>query len=414
MFYLVIPLVVLRHLWRSVREPLYREDLGQRFGFGPALEGAPIWVHAVSAGETIAAVPLIRRLAERHPVVATNMTATGRERARTLLGDTVCHTYAPYDLPGGVARFLARVRPRAAVFIDTEVWPNMLTLCADWGVPTVLVNARMSANSAAGYARGYWLTRPMFHVISSVGAQTEAHARRFAGLGVAADRIEVTGNIKFDMELDVAAAEALTGVLPTGHWFMAASTHVGEEEAAVLAAFALVRGVVPDLRMILVPRHPQHFAAAATACREAGFRVVRRSAGKPAEADTDVFLVDTMGELCLFYSLASVAFVGGSIADEGGHNLLEAAAWGVPVIMGPHLQDIEDIARLFEEAGALTVVESAEGLARMLGQWTLDESSRVAAGAAGKALFDVNQGATDRSFERVLAAARRDVDTSLS
>lgn len=406
LFYLAMPVVVLRHLWRSLREPLYRETFLERFGFCAPVAGEPIWIHAVSAGETIAAAPLIRLLAERYPVIVTNMTATGRERARTLLGDAVLHAYAPYDLPDAVSRFLDRVRPRAAVFIDTEVWPNMIALCARRGLPVELINARMSANSAAGYAKGRWLTRPMFAHVSGVGAQTGAHRARFEALGVSPGRIEVTGSIKFDMVRDIDAAAALHGLLPSGGpVFMAASTHGGEEEAAVLEAFAHTRVAVPDLRMILVPRHPQRFDAVAQTCTAAGFNVVRRSQDVPADGSTDIFLLDTMGELRAFYSLADVAFVGGSIAPEGGHNLLEAAAWGVPVIMGPHLQDIDDIAQLFREVGALAVVEDAAGLARKLGTWAVDEAARSVAGGAGKALFESNQGAVGRSFDRIVAAA---------
>ena len=174
----------------------------------------------------------------------------------------------------------------------------------------------------------------------------------------------------------------------------------------MLEAFARTRAAVPGLRMILVPRHPQRFDVVAQTCTAAGFSVVRRSQEEAADPSTDIFLVDTMGELRAFYSLADIAFVGGSIAPGGGHNLLEAAAWGVPVIMGPHLQDIEDIAGLFVDAGALTVVEDTDALARALARWAVQDESRTAAGAAGKALFDANQGATTRSVERVVAAVQ--------
>tara|TARA_Y100001934_G_scaffold11994_1_gene15114 strand:+ start:4676 stop:5968 length:1293 start_codon:yes stop_codon:yes gene_type:complete len=408
LFYLILPLVVLRHLWRSLREPLYRERMSERFGFCAPVEGRPIWVHAVSAGETIAAVPFIRQLAEHYPVVVTNMTATGRERARTLLGDSVVHAYAPYDLPDGVARFLSRVNPQVAVFIDTEVWPNMIALAVGRGIPVELVNARMSAKSASGYARGAALSRPMFGAVSGVCAQTDAHRARFLTLGVPQDRVVVTGSIKFDMVVDEAAAAALTGTLPEGGpVFMAGSTHAGEEEDAVLQAVVVARQKIPGLRMILVPRHPWRFDGAADACRALGLSVVRRSSGEAASASTDVFLVDTMGELRAFYSLCDVAFVGGSLAPEGGHNLLEAAAFRVPVIMGPHLYDIDDIAEPFREAGALKVVAGADELAAQLTKWSLDVEAGAAAGERAKGLFDANQGATRRSVERVLAHARR-------
>ena len=406
LFYVISPLVVLRHMWRSIREPLYRVRLWERFGFCAPVAGRPIWVHAVSAGETIAAAPLIRRLAADHVVVVTNMTATGRERARTLLGDAVVHAYAPYDLPDGVGRFLDRVQPSVAVFIDTEVWPNMIALCARRGIPVGLVNARLSARSAAGYARAALLSRPMFAAVHAVGAQTHAHQDRFIALGVAADRVVVTGSIKFDMALDEDAAAELTGTLPAGGLvFMAGSTHAGEEEAAVLQAFVSARQSLPGLRMILVPRHPWRFDGAAQACADLGLKVVRRSTGVAADATTDVFLVDTMGELRAFYSLCDFAFVGGSIAPEGGHNPLEAAAWSVPVMMGPHLHDIEDIAERFREEGALRVVAGAEDLAGQLTDWAEDAGARTAAGERARALFDDSQGATDRSVDLVLEAA---------
>ena len=188
---------------------------------------------------------------------------------------------------------------------------------------------------------------------------------------------------------------------------MAGSTHAGEEEDAVLQAFVVARQKIPGLRMILVPRHPWRFDGAADACRALGLSVVRRSSGEAASASTDVFLVDTMGELRAFYSLCDVAFVGGSLAPEGGHNLLEAAAFRVPVIMGPHLYDIDDIAEPFREAGALKVVADADELAAQLTKWSLDVEAGAVAGERAKGLFDANQGATRRSVERVLAHARR-------
>ncbi len=400
-FYLIVPFAVARLFWRSLREPLYTRRFLQRFGFCEIETRPTIWVHAVSAGETIAVAPLIRQLAERYPVVVTNMTATGNERAHALLGHQVSHAYAPYDLPGSVKRFIRRARPRVAVFVDTELWPNMIHYAARSGVCVILANARLSEQSANRYRQVAWLSRPVLADVTFVESQTAAHAARFQALGVAPERIEVAGSVKFDMPIEREGAEALQRWFgKSGPVFMAGSTHDGEEENAVVEAFVAARAKFPGLTLILVPRHPHRFDGAAAHCEAHGLVVARRSADR-RPASFDVLLVDTMGEMRRFYSLADVAFVGGSIANEGGHNLLEAVAWNVPVLMGPHLHDIDDIAQVFVEAGALKVVRDARELEAGLCNWLHNPGLRSVAGAAGRHVFDVNEGATEKVLQRI-------------
>ncbi|HKI73681.1 MAG TPA: 3-deoxy-D-manno-octulosonic acid transferase, partial [Pseudomonadales bacterium] len=303
LFYLAIPLVLLRLLWRSRREPLYRATLGQRFGYTRKLS-APglVWIHSVSAGETNAAAPLARRLVDKgHPVIITTMTPTGRERVGALFGDTVYHSYAPYDMPDAMNRFLSRTQPAVLVIIDTELWPNMIHYAHRRGTKTLLVNARLSEKSARGYAMVRPLVAETLRELDMVAVQTEAHGRRFVSLGLPLSKLDVAGSIKFDFllpeDLDERAAQ-LKSKIGERRVILAASTHPGEDEA-VLEQFLAMKE--KDVLLILAPRHPHRASAVEQLCKTKGLQVVRHSAGTPCDNHIDVLLVDTMGELMYFY-----------------------------------------------------------------------------------------------------------------
>lgn len=410
LFYALLPFVVLRMLWRSRRAPAYRHRLVERFGWfapRPDLERPAIWVHAVSVGETLAAAPLLEKLLSQYPdhcLVVTTTTPTGSERLRTLFGDRVFHVYAPWDLPGPVSRFLRRTRPRLLLLMETELWPNMLYLSRKGGCRVLLANARLSARSAAGYRRLGSLGRDMLRQLDMVACQSEADGRRFLELGLPPQALRVVGSIKFDLTLDadlVARAERLRAEFggPQRAVLVAASTHPGEE-ALILAALRAVRAspiaALQRCLLLLVPRHPERFDEVFELCRARGWQVLRRSAGASPGADVDILLGDTMGELLLLLGTATVAIIGGSLVERGGHNVLEPAAWGVPVVSGPSLFNFEESARLLIAAGALVRLESGAGLAPCLQALLADPQRREAMGAAGPEVLAENRGATGR------------------
>jgi 3-deoxy-D-manno-octulosonic-acid transferase len=343
---------------------------------------------------------MVRALLERHPelpITVTCMTPTGSERIRALFGERVQHCYLPYDLPWAAARFFDRVQPKLAVIMETELWPNHIHQCARRGVPMVLANARLSEKSARGYARFSGLTRPMLAEMSWIAAQTEAEAERFRQLGARPECVSVTGSIKFDLTIDpelparARALRASWGAAERPVW-IAASTHAGEDEI-VLAAHRRLLAERPDALLILVPRHPERFDSVHVLCRREGFATVRRSSGEPVRAGDQVLLGDTMGELLFLYALADVAFVGGSLVPNGGHNLLEPAALGLPVLSGPHVFNFLEIAAQLRRAGGLVEVTDAQTLQEEVQQLGADASRRQCMSRAGFDVLKANLGA---------------------
>ena len=386
LFHLGLPLVALRLFLRSRKAPAYAQRVGERFALGlPALKPGGIWVHAVSVGESIAAAPMIRALMQRHPglpITVTCMTPTGSERIRALFGDQVQHCYLPYDLPWAAARFLDRARPVLGVIMETELWPNHIHQCAKRGIPVTLANARLSERSARGYARFAGLTRPMLEEMSWIAVQTEAEAERFRQLGARPECVSVTGSIKFDLTID---PELLARAADLRNQWQARHRQLLEKH--------------PDALLLLVPRHPERFGPMFELCQREGFRTQRRSTGELVTADTQVLLGDTMGELLFLYALADVAFVGGSLVPNGGHNLLEPAALGKPVLSGPHLFNFLEIAAQLREVGALREVADAPSLAVGVAALWDEPASAERMAEAGLGVMKANQGALERLLE---------------
>ncbi|WPN57506.1 MULTISPECIES: lipid IV(A) 3-deoxy-D-manno-octulosonic acid transferase [unclassified Pseudomonas] len=409
LFYLGLPLVAIRLWLRARKAPAYARRIGERFSLAlPVMKPDGLWVHAVSVGESIAAAPMIRALLQRYPtlpITVTCMTPTGSERIQALFADEprIQHCYLPYDLPCAAKRFLDRARPKLAVIMETELWPNHIHQCAKRGIPVALANARLSERSAKGYGRFPELTRPMLAEMSLFAVQTEAEAQRFRDLGARPETVEVTGSIKFDLTIDPQLLQRAAEL--RGQWqaqerpvWIAASTHEGEDEV-VLAAHRRLLASHPDALLILVPRHPERFNPVFELCRQQGFATVRRSTGEPVTAGTSVLLGDTMGELLFLYALADSAFVGGSLVPNGGHNLLEPAALAKPVLSGPHLFNFLEIAAQLRSAGALAEVDDAESLA--LAVQRLFELPRDAQrmAEAGLKVMRTNQGALQRLMD---------------
>ena len=402
--YLAAPIISAVYLWRGLRDRSYWRNFRERFGFGARTAPQGIWLHAVSVGEVQACAPLVSALHQRHPglpLTVTTFTPTGAARARALFGDIAQVRYAPYDLPGAVRRFFARVDPRLAVIFETELWPNLYRECGRRRVPLVLASARISARSLGRYQRLGALFRNALSETAIVAAQGGADAERFRALGAPAGSTHVTGNLKFDFELpaDVVARGARLREEYACHrpLWVAGSTHEGEEQA-VLAAHRQVRAVHREALLVIAPRHPQRFAEVAQSLAGAGVGFARRS--QRLAADTaqhcEVLLLDSLGELLGFYAAADLAFVGGSLVPIGGHNLLEPAALGIPILTGPNNFNSEEIARLLVASGAAEVVQDAAQLAARVSALLADAPARARIGAQGRAAVDGNRGALGR------------------
>ncbi len=407
--YLALPFIFLRLAWRGHRDPGYWERWGERFGRVPPLPGdqRTVWIHAVSVGEVQAAVPLVRALRSGGRdlrIVVTTTTPTGQERVRQALGNSVLHRYAPYDLPASVRRFLARVHPQLVIIMETELWPNILHQCSRQRIPVLLANARLSERSAASYRRVASTARQMLASVSCIAAQTQQDAARLVCLGARPERVRVTGNTKFDVRLPASLGEEAQVLrrcfgVDRGVW-IAASTHDGEEQQ-VLQAFETVREALPDSLLVLVPRHPDRAASVAALARKSGHVTVTRSESPASCVDASIFIGDTLGELPLFYAASDVAFVGGSLVQEGGHNMLEPAALGVPVIFGPYVHDVVEISERLTQAGAGRKVNDMGELGAAVVEYMQDANLRHLAGQRGRKFVEENRGALTLVMELV-------------
>lgn len=409
LLYLLAPLI-----WRRVwREQLPGRSRRERLGLisPSAKDELTLWLHCASVGEVQAARPMIEALRQRwpgHRLVITTMTATGAERVLALAGNhrepgdrgEVSHHFVPLDFPGAARRFIARLRPELAIFFETELWPNLLAACDKAGVPVAVVNGRLSSRAFRGYRRLRLLMAEALSHVAWLAAKSEADARRFIELGMAPARTTVVGSLKFDIGNDGEAREVSEhlrtrfGRRPA---WVAGSTHPGEDEQ-VLAAHARLRERLPGALLVLVPRHPRRFDDVAALCRHAGLTLARRSRDEWPEADTAVYLGDTMGELLALYGAADLAFVGGSLVPIGGHNLLEPAALGIPVLTGPALANFEDVAEAMRGAGALVEVDDGETLAAELLRLFGDREERRRLAEAGRDVVTANRGALARTL----------------
>jgi len=398
--HLALPIICLVMLYRGLRgHRNYWRDFSQRFGYGPRPDGPSIWLHAVSFGEVQAAAALVYALRKQYPktpLLVTTGTPTGTDRAIALFAQqNVCVRYLPYDLPLFVKRFFDAVQPRISIIFETELWPNVYFECRRRGIPLVLASARISPNSLRRYR---WL-RGLFRETLSrgviVAAQGETDAERFRSMGADAAHTYITGNIKFDFALptDTAAKGAAIRAreAPNRPVWCAGSTH-GGEESVVLEAHRLIRKTQPDALLFLVPRHKQRFSEVVDWLNSKGVRFARYSKGESATSDTEVLLVDTLGELLNFYAASDVTFVGGSLTKVGGHNLLEPAALSRPVLTGPNNFNSEDVAQLLLARGAIRIVRNAREMAEQVSTLLANADMRAKMGAIGKAAVDENRG----------------------
>jgi 3-deoxy-D-manno-octulosonic-acid transferase len=404
--------------WQALRYQKYIGSLGQRMGYLPVsfnVDGdESIWIHAVSVGEVLTVRPLVRDLRQRHPrlrVFVSTTTMAGQQVARRQVQDADAVFYFPFDLGLVVRRTLDLVRPRLFVMIETEIWPNLLRECQARGIKTAIVNGRVSDRSYPRYRLVRGLMRRVLADIDRFCVQSEQAARRFVDLGADPSRIVVTGSLKFDA-LDITTPPQQARMrdrvlryfrIPAGRPVVVAGSTMKGEEALVLDAFRRLRAVAPSALLIIAPRHPERFDDVAAQCRSEGYKTLRRSELPiDAEPRADVVVVDTIGELATIYQLATVVFVGGSLVPTGGHNILEPAAFGKPIVFGRHMENFAEIAAIFlANDAAVTVSDGA--LDTALVALMTDPVRRARLGAAARALVEANRGAKDRSLE-VLSA----------
>ncbi len=411
--YLALPWVLLRLGMRSLRSPAYRRRLGERFGFsGATPDKNGVWIHAVSVGEVNAALPLVQELNTRWPdraITVTTMTPTGSDRVRSILGSRVHHCYLPYDYPGAVSRFLRRTAPSLGIVMETEIWPNLVDACHRSGIPMIYTNVRLSERSWRGYRRFRSLVARTLERIAAFAVQSAPDANRLVDLGAPADRVSVTGSLKFDVAMPRSIAEAGESIRRRLGWnrpvLLAASTHEGEEEI-MLEVYRRLQPGMNDLLMVVVPRHPERFGPVERLCRREGFALRLASTERDAlDASTEVLLVDSMGEMTKYIAACDVVFMGGSMVPTGGHNLLEAAALGKGVVFGPQMFNFAEISAMFLTQGAGIQVENADELADVLQRLLQDAALRDELGVRGRRLVEQNRGA----LERVMLIVEREI-----
>ena len=407
LIYLALPVVLYITYRRRPGQPGYQSRWAELLGWVPRLRAtqAPLWIHTVSVGESLAAMPLIRQLKAEHPelpLLVTTTTRTGAEQIAKL-GDLVEHRYAPLDYPDALWRFLRRTRPRALVIMETELWPNWLAACARRQLPVVVMNARLSERSCQRYQKVRGVFAAMSRHLSLILCQHRDDAARFLRLGVPAERVLVTGSLKFDIQLDqnqIEAGQRLRSQIGPRPVWIAASTHAGEDEQ-ILAALRQVRQQLPQSLLILVPRHPQRFDSVAALCQAEGLTLARRSRQETISSDTQVYLGDTMGEMPLLLQACDVAFIGGSLVPIGGHNLLEPASLGKPTLTGPHYFNFVDVTRQLCDSKACEVVADADTLATSLITLLQDEEKRQQMGMRAFDVVAANQGAQAKTLAEI-------------
>ncbi|WP_164503581.1 lipid IV(A) 3-deoxy-D-manno-octulosonic acid transferase [Pleionea sediminis] len=405
-FLLALPMALLNSYLKGRPFPIYRNRWREHFGlFDYDSSDKTIWVHAVSVGESLAAIPIIRRLMKEHPeyaIVVTTTTPTGAERILSALGDSVKHLYSPYDYPWVVNRFLTKINPCLTIIMETELWPNFMHFCRKRNVPIIVANARLSARSARRYG---WLPIPthrrLFQSVSCFACQNEGDAQRFKQLGALEDKVSVTGSIKFDLQLpvniDSKTREIFSPWKDAEFVWVAGSTHVGEDEP-ILSTHRRLLDEGLNAKLILVPRHPERFDSVSELVEQRGFKFARRSKDGSLKSSSEVFVCDSMGEMMYCYKAADVAFVAGSFIERGGHNPLEPAALSKPVISGKHVFNFADVYKNMVQANAAQLV-SKEELFDVLLELHSNIEKRELMGRAGLSVVESNRGAVTKTIK---------------
>lgn len=402
LFCLSLPFITIKKLIRSRKNKGYRQRIAERYGFTPFYINESIWIHSVSIGESIAISPLVRKLALTFldkTFIITTMTPTGSDQVQELYKNfnNIKHSYIPYDIACLLKRFIQRTNPKLCIIMETEIWPNLLAQCAKCNIPTILINARLSQKSATGYAKISFIMRKMLKQINHISAQTTDDAKRFIDLGMPTNKVSVDGNIKYDFPIAdnlLKDAQILRKQFTKKHIWIAASTHQGEDKI-ILDAHRHLLQTIPSALLILVPRHPERFNQVAELIKKNNLSYSRRSSNQ-YDIDNQVYFGDTMGEMMLLYATSDIAFVGGSIINNGGHNILEPAALAKPILSGPSVFNFAQVAQKLQAKHALTLVNNSTGLSAHL--QTLFNNPQIAKtqGDAALMVFKQNKGALDK------------------
>ncbi len=399
-----MPLVLLRLFLLGSKNPAYRQRWKERFGFlsWRKVNNPVIWIHAVSVGEVNAANPFINNLLEHYPnhlLLVTTVTPTGAVTVEKQFGNNVRHCYLPYDLPYSVKKFLSVVKPSVLITMETEIWPNLYQACNQLKIPILIINARLSQRSAKRYRLVSTLMQETLSLVDIIAAQTKSDAERFISFGAVSDKVFVTGNLKFDINVPPSIkeqAQSLKRYFSVNRpiW-IAASTHDGEDEI-ILNAHINIMKEHPDAILILAPRHPERSDKIASLCKNFGLNFVKRSNKETFTSDHAVYLLDTLGELQLHYAASQVAFVGGSLVTTGGQNMMEPASLGLPVITGPHTFNFTEITELLAAQDALIRVSDGQQLRQEVCMLLADANERHHRGEIGREVIESNKGNIDR------------------
>jgi len=410
-----MPILFLRLWWRSRGVPTRWLRWQERCGYSPILNEC-IWVHAVSLGETLAALPLIKKLIAHYPntsILVTNMTLTGSDQVTQQLGDKVLNAYIPFDTPLFVSRFFQRSNPKIAIIMETELWPNLFRQCELRKIPLIVTNARLSQKSADGYQRFLApLMRWMMGCVTALACQAKVDGERFVRLGLPREKLHITGNVKFDItisdEQQLKGEDLKRQIGYDRIVWVAASTH-DTEEKLMLSAHKILLEKFPNALLILVPRHPERFDTVSELLQTDQWNYERRSLQHEITSATQVYLSDTLGEMMAIFAACDIAVVAGSFKSIGGHNVLEPAALAKPIISGPHVHNFLQAVNLLKDAGAIDIVENnAESLAKNLGEFAADVNLRNEKGARALDVVEANRGALDRQFKLIETLLRMD------
>ena len=403
----------------SVKSPRYRQRLTERYGFygnAPCPPPQGIFIHAASVGEVIAAIPLVRQLQQDYPhlsITFTTFTPTGSERVKATFGDSVFHYYLPFDLPFSIHRFINFVQPKLCIVMETELWPNLIHQLFLRNIPFVIANARLSARSAHRYGKIKARLQTIWSQISLIAAQDHISGKRYATLGYPKEKLNITGNIKYDLNTNDELLRKIDSLRTL--WkqdrpiWIAASTHNGEDEIILKSHRALL-AKYPNLLLLLVPRHPERFNVVADLLKKEKFQFICRSTNELPNENTQVILGDSMGELMLMYGISDIAFVGGSLVKHGGHNPLEPLAFKMPVITGKHTFNFPEIFRMLVEVqGVLEVNSTADALERAVEALLNSKEASERLGNAGYEVLMENRGALQRLLDLLKPYLERNV-----
>lgn len=406
LFYLLVPFILVRLIWRSIKAPAYRYRWSERFAlYNKNFASNVIWFHAVSVGEAEALFPLAKQIQQQYPdakLLITTTTPTGSARVKAVMQESVEHVYLPYDMPDAVNRFMRCFKPRLAVIMETEIWPNLFACCGENKVPLYVINARLSEKSASGYQKIPALVSPALASIKLIATQTQDDAERFLAIGAKTEKVRTLGNIKFDIEVSNEIIELglqLKADLFGGRFvWLIASTHK-DEEAIFLEIYKQIKLEIPELLLVIVPRHPERFGEVKKLCEQYQLAVVMRTSGEVCHQYVDVYLADTMGELKMLYAASDAAFVGGSMVPVGGHNILEAAAIGTPVLFGPYMANFKEIAEGVLRQDAAMQCQNKSEIIRAIIALYADSAYRQSLVEKGRAFVRQNQGAIARIID---------------